>query len=186
MAAWVWSCTSSARRVVAMDPNLSCPVYKNRLPLQLSESSVPTSNSFSPLRPLPALGGIGSIPPPGSAVAPQSTIHGHSTLTLANLARINNANALDCHQGKASLHQSLKKGPLHQSESVADASYYSSVLASFGSGSGAPGLSSSQSAAANSNNTVPGAVGPSVVQGGSTEMAVGGLSGNWPKSQYYR
>lgn len=67
------------------------------------------------------------------------------SLTQANLARINNANAQDCHQGKMALQQSLKKVQSlnagshvhhhhHQasSETVADASYYSSVLNSFG------------------------------------------------------
>ncbi|XP_023172117.1 E3 ubiquitin-protein ligase Hakai-like [Drosophila hydei] len=91
---------------------------------------------------------IGSIPPPGSSE--RAAGHTHSTLTLANLARINNANAQDCHQGKASLHQTLKKGT-HQSESVADASYYSSVLASFGSAGVAAGPTVAASTAAISN-----------------------------------
>jgi len=145
-------------------------------------------------RPLTGVGGIGSIPPPGSAAA-QNAIHGgHSTLTLANLARINNANAQDCHQGKASLHHSLKKGPPHQSESVADASYYSSVLASFGSagtGSGS-GSGASGSVAAGGPptgaNASHSACGPGAQGGGSgsAETSAGGSSSNWQQSQYYR
>uniref|UniRef100_A0A034VMI4 Uncharacterized protein n=1 Tax=Bactrocera dorsalis TaxID=27457 RepID=A0A034VMI4_BACDO len=83
---------------------------------------------------------IGNIPPPGSvsSTSTQGSTHSHSSLTQANLARINTANEQNCHQGKVALHQTLKKTPITQShhqppESVADASYYSSVLNSFGS-----------------------------------------------------
>lgn len=163
-----------------MAPKLSCPVYKNACPLQLSESSVPSSIPNSNVRPLtrppPP---IGSIPPPG-IIATQNAIHGnHSTLTLANLARINNANAQDCHQGKASLHQTLKKGQPHHSESVADASYYSSVLASFGSTAAAVGGSI---ASGPMSSSAGGGGGGSGV-GGCAESGVGG---SWQQSQYYR
>ena len=92
---------------------------------------------------------IGSIAPPG---AQNSAVHAnnaggtyttHSTLTQANIARINAANVQECHQSKASLHQSMKKTTITQghhqtssSEAVADASYYSSVLNAFCSSSG--------------------------------------------------
>ncbi|EDW37224.1 GL25641 [Drosophila persimilis] len=121
---------------------------------------------------------VGTIPPPGSAAAvaaAQNSVHAHSTLTLANLARINNANALDCHQGKASLHQSLKKGPSHQSESVADASYYSSILASFGS-AGPPGAVSGGVAPAPTHNSTQATY--------ETASAAGSTSGNWQQTQY--
>jgi len=188
-----------------MAPKLSCPVYKKTTacPLQLSESSVPISVSASiasrpVLSRLPLTGGvgnigsIGSIPPPGSAAAAQNAIHGgHSTLTLANLTRINNANAQECHQGKASLHHTLKKGTPHQSESVADASYYSSVLASFGSaagnpGSGPPGGGATAAAQPANPSGSHSAVGPGALIGGSTDAPTGGSSGNWQQSQYYR
>lgn len=73
--------------------------------------------------------GVGAPQPPPTS----STV---SSLTTANLARINSAQ--ECHQSKSSMHQ-LKKLPTSQghhqpSDSVADASYYSSVLNSFGSG----------------------------------------------------
>ena len=112
---------------------------------KLSESSVTVapiqapSTLLSQRVPIRTTSNIGSIAPPGSATLQPSTTH--SSLTQANLARINNANAQECHQGKVALHQSLKKAPLSQghhqpSESVADASYYSSVLNSFGSSGG--------------------------------------------------
>lgn len=115
---------------------------------KLSESSVTVTPIQAPSTlltqrvPLRSTSNIGSIAPPGSSAASQSS-QTHSSLTQANLARINNANAQDCHQGKLAVHQSLKKTPLGQghhqpSESVADASYYSSVLNSFGSGGGGP------------------------------------------------
>lgn len=75
----------------------------------------------------------------GESVSGGSGSSGIPSLTQANLARINNANAQECHQGKMVLQQSLKKVQLnpthnhHQTpETVADASYYSSVLNSFG------------------------------------------------------
>ncbi|XP_030377187.1 E3 ubiquitin-protein ligase Hakai, partial [Scaptodrosophila lebanonensis] len=163
---------------------------------KLSESSS-TSTLLQQRTARGSVSGIGSIPPPGSAAAvaaAQSSVHTHSTLTQANLARINNANAQDCHQGKASLHQSLKKSGHQPSESVADASYYSSVLNSFGS-AGPPGGSGSGSGVGG-----PGVSGPvggssgavvsnaSQVPGGGyeTSNAAGSTASSWQQSQYYR
>lgn len=86
------------------------------------------------------------------------------------MARINNANAAECHQGKVALHQTLKKAPLTQAhhqppEAVADASYYSSVLSSFG----------SANTTANTNNA-------SAYDGQNTSMG----QGSWQQQQYYR
>lgn len=117
---------------------------------------------------------IGTINPPGSL--PPTNAQIHSSLTQANLARINSANAQDCHQGKVAVHQSLKKAPgqisHHQpSETVADASYYSSVLNSFGS-------SSSGGVATSGNNT------SYETPSGQTNQNV---QGSWQQqNQYYR
>lgn len=146
---------------------------------KLSESSVTVTPIQAPSTlltqrvPLRSSSNIGSIAPPGSSTLQQAPTH--SSLTQANLARINNANAQDCHQGKVALHQSLKKTPLSQShhqpsESVADASYYSSVLNSFGSA----GASSSSS-----NNP------PYESSTGNTSNQPGGQS-SWQQQQYYR
>lgn len=141
------------------------------------------------------VGGIGSIPPPGSSDRSGFHTHTHSSLTQANLARINNANAQDCHQGKASLNQTLRKGIPHKSESVADASYYSSVLASFGSAGGNTGPSTDGTPVASSGTTggggvgvVAGAVGnPSQLSSGyETGNATSGIGSNWQQTQYYR
>jgi len=169
--------------------------------LQLSESSAASSVAAALLQQRStarsSVSGIGSIPPPGSA--DRSNNHTHSSLTQANLARINNANAQECHQGKASLHQTLKKGT-HKSESVADASYYSSVLASFGGnpgtatagpptgssgtagGAGASGIGSAAGAGSNPNsgNTAQ------LTGGYETSNLASGGSSNWQSSQYYR
>jgi len=80
----------------------------------------------------------------------------HSALTQANLARINNANAQECHQGKVALHHTLKKTSISQvhnqtPETVADASYYSSVLNSFGSAGNNNNNSNNNNASSNSN-----------------------------------
>ncbi|TDG45228.1 hypothetical protein AWZ03_008383 [Drosophila navojoa] len=150
--------------------------------------------------------GIGSIPPPGSSE--RAAGHTHSALTLANLARINNANAQDCHQGKASLHQTLKKGT-HQSESVADASYYSSVLATFGSAGVAAGPSTASTSspaipncAPNSGSASGGGAAAGAGNGSSMNLGnaaqlsssydIGNATGstssgsNWQQAQYYR
>lgn len=144
---------------------------------KLSESSVTVTPIQAPSTllnqraPLRSTSNIGSIAPPGSSSL--QTTPTHSSLTQANLARINNANAQDCHQGKVALHQSLKKTPLSQghhqpSESVADASYYSSVLNSFGSAGGGT----------SSGNNPP-------YEGPSSNQAAGQSS--WQQQQqYYR
>lgn len=175
--------------------------------MQLSESSAAAASSAAASAAVALLqqrsvlrgmvGGIGSIPPPGSS--DRSGIHTHSSLTQANLARINNANAQDCHQGKASLHQSLKKGMPHKSESVADASYYSSVLASFGSAGGTTGPSPDGMPVGSSGTAGCGGVGAVAGAGGnmnlgnSTQLtsyetgnAGSGTGSNWQQTQYYR
>lgn len=120
---------------------------------------------------------IGSINPPGPV--PPTSVQMHSSLTQANLARINNANAQECHQGKVAIHQSLKKGnPAggghHQtSETVADASYYSSVLNSFG-GSGGGGGGGPSSGSNTAYESQPG-------------QSSQGVQGTWQQQQqYYR
>lgn len=148
-------------------------------PRKLSESSasVPPiqapSSLLSQRTQIRASNSIGSINPPGSA--PPANTQIHSSLTQANLARINNANAQDCHQGKVAIHQSLKKGSSqthHQtSETVADASYYSSVLNSFGSSGG----SSMPSAGGNTSYETT---------SGQTNQPTQGSS--WQQQQYYR
>lgn len=85
----------------------------------------------------------------GTVDAIPGGVTGVPSLTQANLARINNVNAQECHQGKLVLQQSLKKVQLNSSqhshhqnpETVADASYYSSVLNSFGAGTSAGKMS---------------------------------------------
>lgn len=117
-------------------------IRNNNSILQLSESSSNTPSALLtqriPMRAPPS--NVGTTASAVTVATPTTTTLNHSSLTQANLARINNANAQECHQGKMALHQSLKKAPLTQlhhqtAESVADASYYSSVLNSFGSSS---------------------------------------------------
>ncbi|XP_032595205.1 E3 ubiquitin-protein ligase Hakai isoform X2 [Drosophila grimshawi] len=210
--------TTATGSGVVVEPKLMTELSGLELHKQrkLSESSVASSAAAAAVAHLQQrssvrgpVGGIGSIPPPGSS--DRIAVHSHSTLTLANLARINNANAQDCHQGKASLHQTLKKGVggTHQSESVADASYYSSVLASFGSAGGGTGPGASGSSQVTGSSGAVGGVGVGTSGVGVAAAAGGNVIGdrnpaqlangyesgnvagsstgsNWQQAQYYR
>lgn len=132
------------------------------------------------------IGGIlqsGGSTSSNTSIQQQLVSHSHSSLTQANIARINTANAQDCHQGKVALHQTLKKTPITQShhqtpETVADASYYSSVLNSFGSavsGSGVP-----------PNATSAAAVGYPPPPSNISQQPTQHNQGSWQQNQYYR